>query len=102
MWKLVLFVAGLIPAYGAQAQMDIATMSKGNGLAEIIYKADHCGYTIDQSKLDAYFASNKLDSPEVLSWISTAIDAAALEGAPTPSSCTMAKATARKIGVLSN
>ena len=86
----------------AFAEINIATMTKGNGLAEIIYKADHCGYTIDQNKLDAYFAANKLDSPEALAWISSAIDGAALEGAPTSSSCTMAKATARKIGILAD
>lgn len=99
-WHYILIALAFPPS--ALAQMDIATMSKGNGLAEIIYKAEHCGYKIDQSKLDAYFAANKLDSPEILSWISTAIDAASLEGLPSPSSCTMARATARKIGVLEN
>ncbi len=100
MWKWILAVAVVAPLDSAQAQIDITTMSKGSGLAEIIFKAEHCGYAVDQAKLDKYFAANGLDTPESLTWISNAIKAAEYEGKPTASDCTMARATARKIGVI--
>lgn len=102
MRRLLLAASAIMAAGGACAQLDIGTMTKANGLAEIIYKAEHCKYVLDQSKLEAYFAQNHLDSPEILNWISMATDAASIEGPPTASACTLARATALKIGILAN
>lgn len=95
-----LAVATLLAASAANAQMDMMAMQKANGLAGIIAKSSHCGYEVDQPKLEAYFSENGLDTPETLSFIDATVQTADLLGEPSASDCTMAKATARAIGVL--
>lgn len=94
---VALIVLGVAPAF---AQMDIVTMQRANGLTEAIKAAKHCGYSIDQSKLEAYYVEAELDDPETLSFISSSIALAEFDAKPDASSCTMARITARKIGIL--
>ena len=84
----------------ATAQMDLMTMQRASGLAQIMARSSSCQFDLDQSKLDAYLQANGLDTPETLSFISSSVQTADLLGAPTPSDCTLARTTARSIGVL--
>lgn len=76
-------------------------MAKANGLAEIMVGAEQCGYEIDQAKLDSYFTENGLDTPEILTFISNTVTLEEFGGsAKSQSQCTIAKATARKLDLL--
>lgn len=98
--RATLTLLATLVSTGAFAQMDFQLMQKASGLAEIMAKSTACGYELDQSKLDEYFAENELDTPETLSFISASVQTADLLGKPTPSDCTIARSTARSIGVL--
>jgi hypothetical protein len=98
--RAVLTLLTTLVSTGAIAQMDLQLMQKANGLAEIMAKSAACGYEIDQAKLDEYFAKSGLDNPETLSFISSSVQTAEFLGKPTPSDCTIARSTARSIGVL--
>ena len=94
---MLLFAAAATPA---MAQMDFAKMQTADGLAEAIKNAKHCGYNIDQAKLETYYAAAGLDDPETLSYIASSIAVGDFGGKPDASTCTMSKVTARKIGIL--
>lgn len=85
----------------AAAESDLKLMAKANGLAEIMVGAEQCGYKIDQAKLDSYFTENGLDTPEILTFISNTVTLEEFGGsAKSKSQCTIAKATARKLDLL--
>ncbi|MFN4098139.1 MAG: hypothetical protein ACK4GT_00045 [Pararhodobacter sp.] len=97
--RLVLATAIAATLTVSAAAMDTAKMSLANGLAEVIGKAETCGYEIDQNRLDNYFVEQGLDTPEALAWISMMADPM-VHGDARASDCTLARATARSIGVL--
>lgn len=84
----------------AAAQIDIMKMQVANGLAETIKASKHCNFRIDQDELENYYTKAGLDAPEILSFISSSIALSEFDDKPDASSCTMAKMTARKIGIL--
>ncbi|MCX5571495.1 hypothetical protein [Kaistia nematophila] len=84
----------------ALSEMGLKSMMVAQGLAEVINGEKTCGYTIDQSKLEAYYSKAGLDTPEALSHIANLISMAEFGDPPTPSACTMARATGKKIGIL--
>lgn len=88
-------------AGAARAEMTSDQISNASGLAQIIWRAPLCGYTVDPKKLEGYFVKNKLDTPEALAMINGAVQIATVKKAKaTPVACTMTQATARNIGVL--
>jgi hypothetical protein len=72
---------------------------KAEGLGTIIGMASACGFEIDQPSLEKYYADNKLDTLQLLSYISNLSELAA-NSSPSPSQCTLSRATAKKIGIL--
>lgn len=81
--------------------MDLDKMGMASGLAEVLSKAEGCGYQIDEAALEKYYESNGLATPEILSYISNSISVAKFGDQPSKSDCTLARTTARSIGVLS-
>lgn len=75
-------------------QMEIAM-----GLAQVIAYAGPCGYKVDQSGLEKYFEKVGLSSPEGLSYVTVNVPRQAKEP-PSEAGCTMARSTAKSIGVL--
>lgn len=98
--RLVAIIAFTVIAGDAFAQLSTAVMMKGNGIGEILYKSKPCEFSINQPKLEAYLTKNGMDNPEALNWITMAMDAAELNGTPSVSECTMARVTAKKMGIL--
>lgn len=100
--RMLLFslsIVSLAPTF-AKAEMTFADMQKADALAKVIGNAEQCGYTIDDAKLEAYYSKSGLDSPEVFSHITNLLDVNTLKPSPTKSECTMARLTAKKIGIL--
>ena len=95
---VVLMLIALPPS--ARAEMNLQQMQSANGLAEIIKRSKPCGFTIDQAGLEKYYVEQKLDNAETLAFIASSIGLADLDDPPTESDCTMARITARSIGVL--
>lgn len=96
----VVAAAALLVATTASAQMNLETMQKANGLAEIIKKSKPCKFSINQPALEKYYAENGLANPEVLSFISANISLAAYDEPASEADCTISKVTARSIGIL--
>lgn len=98
---ILLGAATLASISPAAAEPDLLLMAKANGLAEIMIGAEQCDYEIDQARLDSYFAEQGLDTPEILTFISNTVTLDEFGGsAKSPSQCTIAKATARKLDLL--
>lgn len=102
MKKLALVLAtGIAGAMPAKADMPIDKMQMAIGLAKIIHSADKCGYQVNQDALSAYYARVKLDDPEALAFVSSAIAMEELdEDGPSKSDCTMALTTAKSAGLI--
>lgn len=77
-------------------QMEIAM-----GLAQVIAYAEPCGYKVDQAGLETYFEKVGLSTPEGLSYVTVNVPRQVKEP-PSEAGCTMARSTAKSIGVLSN
>lgn len=93
--------AGIWLAFAsASSAMDLQQMQLANGLSEIMSKAEPCGYAIDDAALEAYFTEHGLATPEILSFISSNVAVGEFAGSPTAADCTLAKTTARSIGIL--
>lgn len=92
---VVIFIAS--PAF---ADMDLKTMQTAQGLAGIIANADKCGYEIDETALENYYVSKRLNSPDVLSFITNTIDVSKFGDEPTKSKCTMFRTTGKSIGIV--
>lgn len=84
----------------ADAEMSLTDMQKADALAKIIGHAEQCGYGIDDVKLEDYYSKSGLNNPEVFSHITNLIELNSLNASPTKSECTMARLTAKKIGIL--
>lgn len=84
----------------ASAEMSVDQMSKATGLANILKNANACEYSIDQPALESYYVGTDLATPEVLSYISGTVALAEFNEPPSESECTMARVTARSIGIL--
>ena len=84
----------------ALADLSLAQMQKASGLAEILTKAKPCGYEVNDAALESYYLNNGLATPEALSFISNTLSLAELDDTPTASDCTMARTTAKAIGLL--
>ena len=73
-----------------------------NGLAEIIYSAEGCGFVLDEAAVETYYIKNSLDNPKALSHISSMVSIKGMDEPPTKTACTMARVTARSIGILND
>lgn len=96
------FALSLLVAFAAlpaNAELDIHQMNAALGLASVVGYADACGYRLDQVALERYFASVGLATPEGFSYLKVNIERATAEK-PSPSECTLSKATAKSIGLL--
>lgn len=97
----LIVVAGVASTAAGATNLDLKQMAKANGLAEIIIAAESCGFDVDQVKLDSYFSEHDLDNPEMLTFISNTVTLEKFAGEPkSASECTIARATARKAGLL--
>lgn len=95
---LAISVGGALPA---AAEMPFDKMQTAIGLAKIIHSAEKCGYEVDQAALSSYYARQKLDDPEALAFVSSAIAMEELdEDGPSKSDCTMAITTAKSAGLI--
>lgn len=83
------------------AALSLEQMQTANGLAEIVSSAEICGYAINQTAIEDYYLKSGLATPEALSFITSKIATSTLGAKPSPTSCTLTKATARTIGILS-
>lgn len=90
----------MISSFTSAVAMDLDKMGMASGLAEVLSKADGCGYQIDEAALEKYYETNGLATPEILSYISNSISVAKFGSQPTKSDCTLARTTAKSIGVL--
>ncbi|TAA54801.1 hypothetical protein [Shinella sp. JR1-6] len=97
--SLVAALVLLTPAI-AGAAMDINKMQTASGLAEIISRAEHCGYKVDEAALETYYEKSGLANPEALAFISGNIAMSEFAEKPSASTCTLARTTARSIGIL--
>lgn len=71
------------------------------GLAQIMTRAEKCGYEIDPTKLKQYFVDQGLDRPDVLAWIShKSAQEAGWVDQTTADECVITKATAESIAVV--
>lgn len=96
---LAVSLGGMLPA---KADMPLEKMQMAIGLAKIIHNADKCGYEVNQAALSDYYARQKLDDPEALAFVSSAISMEELdEDGPSKSDCTMAITTAKSAGLIS-
>ncbi len=99
MRRTMVAVVCLVSASAAQA-VDFKQMQLANGLVEIMNKASPCGYEIDDTALEAYYVDNGLATPELLSFISAGVSLSEYDDPPSSSDCTLARTTARAIGIL--
>lgn len=84
----------------ATADMNLKQMQIASGLAEIIKNAKPCRYTVDQASLEKYYLASELANAEVLAYIAGLISLSEYDNPPTDTDCTMAKVTAKTIGIL--
>lgn len=84
----------------ALAELSLERMSKANGLANIIANAGACDYSVDQGALESYYVASGLATPEALSYISAAVSLAQYGDEPSESECTMARVTAKALGIV--
>ncbi|TBE20532.1 hypothetical protein [Rhizobium ruizarguesonis] len=99
MKSLALSLLAVFAALPAKADLDIHQMNAALGLAGVVGYADVCGYRLDQGALERYFASVGLATPEGFSYTKVNIERSSAEK-PSPSECTLSKATAKSIGLL--
>ncbi|KEC73892.1 hypothetical protein RLPCCGM1_c2011 [Rhizobium leguminosarum bv. phaseoli CCGM1] len=99
MKRIALSVAGLIMAAPAQADLDFKQMETATGLAKILGYARVCGYSLDRSALERYFTSAGLATPEGFSYVSANMKHLFTEK-PSEDECTLAKATAKEMGLV--
>ncbi|MDL2401239.1 hypothetical protein [Rhizobium mayense] len=82
----------------SSAEVDRDTQERIRGLAQVIAYAQPCGYQIDQSALERYAATNRLNDPEALAMIHTQI---IIKGStPSPAECTLSRSTGQATGLL--
>lgn len=98
--RIVLVVGCVMAINSIASAMDLRQMQLASGLVEIITKSGPCGYEIDVAALEAYYAGEGLATPEVLSFISDGVSLSGFDGEPSAADCTLARTTARSIGVL--
>jgi len=92
---------GILMFSTPSAALEIEKMSMAGGLAKVISAAGSCGYQIDDAALERYYETSGLATPEILSYISNLITIAKAGDPPTKNDCTLARTTARSIGILS-
>lgn len=99
MRTIIIALVALAAPVHAQ-EMDPMLLNKATGMADIIYGAGPCKFTIDQNKLDAYLKSSKLGGAEYLGIIMNYVIIKELNGPPSNAECAIALSTARAIGII--
>lgn len=98
--RIAVLLTLLSAATPAMAELDFSQSQLANGLAKAVSDARFCSYSIEQTKLEEYYVGNGLDGPDALAHISSRMSLLKVASKPDASSCTMSKATARKMGIL--
>lgn len=100
MKRILIFAAAAVYSTGALAALSANQVQKASGLAEILKREQHCGYSVNAAELEKYYSANDLATPEVLAYIANSVRLGSIDPKPTPSECSITKATAKAIGVL--
>jgi hypothetical protein len=97
-----LFVALFLLAGSVHAQaVPAEKLQTATGLAQIMARAETCGFAIDAEKVRAYYVAQGLATPQVLDYISMKIaQESGWVAQTTETECAITHATAEAIGIL--
>lgn len=99
--RRLIAVCFLLPTVAAAEEIAPEVFEAATGLAQIMVRAEKCGYQVSPEKLQAYFVEKGMDKPEVLAWISTkSAQEAGWADQTTEAECVITRATAQAAGIL--
>jgi hypothetical protein len=73
MKSILIGATALLVSSAAFAQLSSDGMQKIDGLAEIVAAEKHCGFAINQERLEQYLVDNSLATAESISFYTTAV-----------------------------